>query len=80
MQVLDSGITHVGKGADEFSRMVSYAEGQRMAITVESSTIESAFRPANHDGTSIHVGIEHSVHIILALGSLHQIPKCSPIC
>ena len=59
--------------------MVRHAEGQCMAITLKSTTVGISFFPADHDTTSIHVGIEDSIHIVLAIGSLHQISKCYPV-
>ena len=59
--------------------MVIYAESQRVAVAVESAAIGDVGTPADRDVTSINVGSENGIHIILTLGVLHHIPECSPV-
>ena len=79
VQVLDRGIAHPNEGGNIISLMVIHVEGQRMAVTVEGTTISDIRIKTHHSGACVKIGIEAGVHVVLTLGSLYLIAERLPV-
>ena len=76
MEILDSGITNVTEGSHLI--ITRFIEGQRVAITVESTAINCTFS-YSHNLTGFDVGLETGIHPRLVYGIIHHHSERVPV-
>ena len=76
-QVPDSVVLGKAEECDVIA-IVADIEGYRVTVAVECSSIGNFSAPANAQ-VSTDIGKKHGIHVLLSLGSLHEVTELSPI-
>lgn len=76
-QVPDSVVLGKAEECDVIA-IVADIEGYRVTVAVECASIGNFSAPANAQ-VSTDIGKKHGIHVLLSLGSLHEVTELSPI-
>ena len=81
MQVAESGIAHIAEGSHEtpVENTSVKIDCQRMAVSVEDTTVGNILSPADAYVATVNVGIEAGVYVVFTLGSSHLFAKGHPV-